>query len=101
MEKSNQVSVLPVDFGWCDVGNIEVFLTIKDNSGSLQNNGVLETQAKNNLVNVPNKLVALIGVNDLCVVETDEVLLITKREDAEKVRDIVKQIKKDGLTRYL
>jgi len=101
MEKSNQVSVLPVDFSWCDVGDIEVFLTIKDNSGSLQNNGIIQTAAKNNLVNVPNKLVALIGVDDLCIVETDEVLLITKREDAQKVRDIVKQIKKDGLNNYL
>jgi len=101
MEKSNRVSVLPVDFAWCDVGNLEIFLSIKDMFGSLKNDKVFSSESHNNLVNVPNKLVALIGVSDLCVVETDQVLLIAKRQDTQKIRDVVKQIKQEGFTEYL
>lgn len=100
MEKSNCTSVLPVDFAWCDVGSLEIFLSIKDMFGSL-NTKVIQTESHHNLVNVPNKLVALIGVSDLCVVETDKVLLITKRQDTQKVRDIVKLVKQQGFTQYL
>ncbi|MCX5922361.1 MAG: mannose-1-phosphate guanylyltransferase [Candidatus Dependentiae bacterium] len=101
MEKSSRVSVLPVDFSWCDVGNIEIFLSIKNVCGGLNVSNVFETESHNNLVDVPNKLVALIGVDDLCIVETDHVLLITKRDEAEKVRAIVKQLKQKELTEYL
>ncbi len=101
MEKSRNISVLPVDFDWCDVGNIEVFLSIKKQLGSLNEENVIKTESTNNLVDVPKKLVALIGVHDLCIVETDEVLLITKREEAEKVRDIVKQLKQKEFHEFL
>lgn len=101
MEKSKRVSVLPVDFAWCDVGNIEIFLSIKDQYDGLKKDTVLTTESKNNLVDVPNKLVALIGVNDLCIVETDQVLLITKRDEAEKVRAIVKALKQGAFKEYL
>ena len=101
MEKSCHVSVLPVDFAWCDVGTIETFLSIKEQCGGLGAGNVIEVEACNNLVDVPNKLVALIGVHDVCVVQTDQVLLITKREDSEKVRAIVKQLKHKELHEYL
>lgn len=101
MEKSKRVAVLPVDFAWWDVGNIEIFLSIKDQYGALNKEKIVSTESENNLIDVPNKLVALIGVNNLCVVQTDEVLLITKREDAEKVRAIVKSLKQGSLKNYL
>lgn len=101
MEKSQNIAVLPVDFDWCDVGNIEVFLSVKNKLDSLKTDNIIQTGSTNNLVNVPKKLVALIGVQDLCIVETDEVLLITKREESEKVREIVKQIKQQELHEFL
>ncbi len=101
MEKSKRITVLPVNFSWYDIGNIEIFLTIKNACGGLSKNRTISAESKNNLVDVPNKLVALIGVEDLCVVETDEVLLITKRNEAEKVRAIVKTLKESTLKEYL
>lgn len=101
MEKSTRVSVLPVNFSWCDVGNIEVFLTIKNEYGSLDAQRVVQVDAHNNLVDVPDKVVALIGVDDLCVVQTESALLITKRSEAEKVRAVVKQMKHKKLEAYL
>ncbi len=91
IEQSNVVSVLPVDFSWCDVGNVQVYLSIEQEFKQLKE--PVQVEAKNNVVHVPNKTVALIGVDDLCVVETDDALLITKRTEAEKVRDVVKQLR--------
>ena len=101
MEKSKRISVLPVDFSWCDVGNIEIFLSIKEQYGALNNKKLLEVESSNNLVDVEDKLVALIGVQDLCIVQTDQVLLVTKREDSEKVRAIVKMLKQGAFADYL
>ena len=97
IERSDRAWVLPVDFSWCDVGNVDVFLSIKDRLHGLQKNieqkSTVQVDAHNNIVDVPDKLVALVGVDDLCVVETPDALLITKRTDAEKVRSIVDQLK--------
>ena len=100
MEKSKRVSVLPVDFAWCDVGNIEVFLSIKEQY-DIKSHDHITVNAKNNLIDVPNKLVALIGIDDVCIVETDQVLLITKRSEAEQVRAVVKQLKQGARKEYL
>jgi len=100
MEHSKQVHVLPVDFAWCDVGNIEVFLSLKQQYNTLDNN-FIAIESSNNLVDVPKKLVALVGVEDLCVVETEDALLITKRNKAERVRSIVKLLKNSRFDSYL
>lgn len=100
MEKSKKVSVLPVDFNWCDVGNIEVFLSLKQQYNTLDAN-FISVDSRNNLVDVPGRLVALVGVDDLCIVEVDDALLITKRKTAEEVRGIVKLLKQGGYRQHL
>jgi mannose-1-phosphate guanylyltransferase len=100
MERSANVFVLPVDFSWCDVGNVDVFMSLHDKF-SVSNKKTIQIDSKSNLVSVPNKLVALIGVDDLCVIETDDALLITKRSQAEKVREIVKALKDKKQIEYL
>ncbi len=100
IEKSNRVWVLPVDFSWCDVGNVDVFLSIKAQFG-LKKPDVITVESHNNLIDVPDKLVALGGVDDLCIVETADALLITKRSDAEKVRSVVAQLKQKEKMEYL
>lgn len=100
LERSKKVSVLPVDFSWCDVGNIEVFLSLKQQYNTLDAN-FISVDSHNNLVDVPSRLVALVGVDDLCIVEVDDALLITKRKSAEEVRGIVKLLKQGGYKQHL
>lgn len=100
MERSDKVSVLPVDFNWCDVGNIEVFLLLKQQYNTLDAN-FIAYEAHNNLVDVPGKLVALVGVDDLCIVEVDDALLITKRTSTENVRGIIKLLKQGRYMKHL
>lgn len=104
MEKSNRISVLPVDFAWCDVGNLEIFLSLQKQFGLLndeEQSRHISVNAHNNLVHVPNQLVALIGVDDLCIVQTDDVLLIAKRDATEQVKVVVKQLKNGAQKSYL
>ncbi len=98
IEKSNHIFVQPVKFSWCDVGNIDIFLSLKNN---VQKVKPIMINASNNLIDVPNKLVAIIGVDDLCVVETNDALLITKRSEAEKVRAVVKELKNSNKQEYI
>ena len=100
MEKSNNIFVIPADFPWCDVGNIEVFLTIQKQHMQLRNN-VVSVDSTNNLVDVKNTLVALVGIEDLCIVQANGILLITKRDKAEKVKQVVQQIKDSKNSHYL
>jgi mannose-1-phosphate guanylyltransferase len=100
LEKSSHVWVVPTDINWCDVGNIGVLLELQKEHNSLSPN-TIALGAHNNLVQ-SKTLAVLIGVDDLCVVQTDDVLLITKKEDAERVKAIVGQLKQqDNLTGYL
>jgi mannose-1-phosphate guanylyltransferase len=100
MEKSKNILVVPATFDWCDVGNVGIFLSLKNEHESLSDR-VIAIDASNNLVDVPEKLVAIVGVNDLCIIESQNALLITKREDAEKVRSVISQIKQSGWQEYL
>ncbi len=100
IEKSANSWVLPVDFSWCDVGNLEMFLSIKYLQNKEMTN-VIQVNSANSLIEVPKKLVVLVGVDDLCVVETDDTLVITKRSEVEKIRDVVGQLKKNKQVEYL
>jgi len=100
MEKSRKISVFPADFEWCDVGNIEVFLSLQKHYG-LPDACTMSVNANNNMVCAPKKFVALVGVENLCVVETDDVLLITKQGEAEKVKRLVQKLKKSEHNQYV
>ena len=93
--------VIPVDFEWHDVGTLENFLTLqqKANKTSIQQN-IITLEARDNLVSSP-LLTVLIGVDDVCVVQTNDVLLIVKRSDVEKVMLVVQELKKKNLNQYL
>jgi mannose-1-phosphate guanylyltransferase len=98
LEKSKNIAVVPATFSWCDVGNVAVFLSLQQSNTTTS---VVAVDAHNNFVSAPNKTVALIGVDDLCVVETENALLICKQSEAEKVRNVVQYLKKNGMTKNL
>lgn len=91
MEKSKNIATIPVDFDWYDVGNLEVFLSLKTKYKDEQN--IIEIESKNNLIDIKNKTVALIGVSDLCIVEQNDALVIVHRSKVEDVKKITNLIK--------
>ncbi len=102
MEKSNATCVLPATFKWSDVGNLDIFLTLQGKTQEASKN-VFTLNAHNNLVDTTNKekCIALIGVDDLCIVDTPDALLVAKRADVEKVKNILQQIRDAGKNEIL
>ena len=68
MEKSDKINVVPVDFEWFDVGNLEIFLTLQQSVHSNASSAnVIEINAKNNLISSSSgKIITLLGVDDVC-----------------------------------
>ncbi|MEA2097021.1 MAG: mannose-1-phosphate guanylyltransferase [Candidatus Cloacimonadota bacterium] len=97
MEQAEKRVVIPVDYGWSDVGSWKALYDISDKD---ENNNVINCEYKiidsnNNYIN-SKKFVALIGVDDLVVVESEDALLITKIDRSEDVKNIVEELKKEG-----
>lgn len=100
IEKSKNIWVVPCTYSWHDVGNVTTFLSLKQQNTTSFSNHLL-INSHNNLIDVPNKLVALIDIDDLCIIQTADALLITKKDSAEKVRTLVSSLKKQNLNHYL
>ncbi len=105
MEKTKNSLVIPAEFGWSDVGSWDALWEVseKDAAGiAARNPGkLISVNARNSLVHSPRKLVALVDVDDLIVVETDDALLICKRGSSQDVRRVVELLEAQGKTQYL
>ncbi len=101
MEKSDALLVVPGDFGWSDLGSWESSweLSEKDESGNAAPKDTVFVDARNNLVedlrskSDKKKVIALVGVEDLCVIETDDALLVMPRSRSQDVREVVSELK--------
>lgn len=99
MEKSQRVAVIPLDVTWTDLGSFDAFYDefIPDDQGNITFDGDILIDSGNNLLYTDkNKAVALIGVNDLIVVDEKDALLICKKDQSQKVKEVVKKLKATG-----
>ena len=104
MEKAGNVLVVPGDFGWSDLGSWDALWEIskKDENGNAVSRGsLIGIDACDSLVHSPGKLVALVGVRDLIVVETDDALLICGRGRSQDVRKVVEILEGNDSKEYL
>ena len=104
-EQHSQLYCLPADFGWNDLGSwaalYEHQLAQQPNAPAAnitESAGTLSIDARGNYVYSPEKFVALVGVEDLIVVDTGDALLITTRHHSQDVGNVVKQLIADGNT---
>ena len=103
MEKAENVLVVPGDFDWSDLGSWDALWEVsgKDGNGNVARGDFVGIDAGDCLIHSPGKLVALVGVRDLLVVETDDALLICRRGRSQDVRKVVEVLEKDGRKEYL
>ncbi len=105
LERTERVATLEADIDWSDIGSwgalIDVLST--DAEGNLFSGEVLGIDARDvTAYGPPGKLIALVGVEDLVVVDTPDALLICRREGAQRVRDVVERLnEKEALQRYI
>lgn len=105
MERAGRVAVVKGDFGWNDVGSWESAweLAPHDAAGNASPESAALVDAKGNLVrslsaNSKKKVIALVGVENLIVVDTDDAILVIPRDRAQDVRMIVDALKARGQT---
>jgi mannose-1-phosphate guanylyltransferase len=99
MEKVDSVSVVPGSFDWSDLGSWTSAweLSPHDERDNVLPQGGIGLDASGNYAWAPEgKLVALVGVNDLVVVDSGDALLVVPRERAQDVREIVAALRERG-----
>lgn len=103
MEKESGLRVVAGDFGWSDLGSWESAWELgqKDDRGNLGGDGHIFVDSSRNLVYAgadakSGKTIALIGVEDLCVIDTGDALLVLRRERSQDVRLVVEELKRRG-----
>jgi mannose-1-phosphate guanylyltransferase len=98
-----RVAVVPARFDWNDVGTWVAVPELwgYDKAGNAALGPTLPIDAHDCIVYSPQHLVALLGVKDLIVVESDDALLVCARDRAQDVRQITDALKKRGWSRYL
>lgn len=104
-EKADNIVVIPGDFGWSDVGDWKVVYDLrqKDSKGVSVADGseVINIGSENVLVDAGKKLVALVGVEDLVVIDTGNALLIAKNDKTQDVKKVVEKLKDEKKEEYL
>ena len=95
MERSQEVSVLPFESDWSDLGAWDAVLeqlpTDKDGNAVIGDG--LIAGSRNTLIRSERRLVAALGVEDLLIVETPDVVLVSKKEAAQDVKQIVERLR--------
>ena len=96
MEKSTKVKVVPSNIDWSDVGSFDALFEEmpKDENNNTLTEKHIAIDSKNNLVYAKDKYVATVDVEDLIIVDTGDALLVSKKGSSQKVKEVVKEIKK-------
>lgn len=107
-EKADNLVLIPGDFGWDDVGDWKIVYDLekKNHAGNVivkgtHSNNVVAIDSHQNLVHPDGKLIAMVGVNDMIVIDTGEILLIIPKSRSQEVKKIVEKLKKDNREEYL
>ncbi|MDE0000420.1 MAG: mannose-1-phosphate guanylyltransferase/mannose-6-phosphate isomerase [Gammaproteobacteria bacterium] len=103
MEKTARAAVLPVDFGWSDIGSWESVLeaTGVDGQGNCFAGDVLPLDVEDTLIHADHRLVSAIGVGRLIIVETADAVLVADRGRAQDVTNLVARLKGSGRSEHL
>ncbi|MEN8174628.1 MAG: mannose-1-phosphate guanylyltransferase/mannose-6-phosphate isomerase [Pseudomonadota bacterium] len=95
MEKTENAMVVPLEAGWSDVGSWAALWDIGDKNaqGNVVTGDVWVEDAQNCYLHAENKMIAAVGVSDLVVVETLDGVMVTHRERAQDVKNLVEQLR--------
>ena len=103
MEKAEDIYTIPGNFGWDDVGSwlaLERFNRTND-SGNVVSGNVISIDTKNSIIQGSDKLIATVGVDNLIVVDTEDALLICKKESAQDIKQVLENLKICNRNEYL
>jgi mannose-1-phosphate guanylyltransferase/mannose-6-phosphate isomerase len=95
MEKTRRAAVVPVSYGWSDVGSWRTVwnITPKDAAGNAAQGKAVFVDARGSYVSSDKALVALLGVENLVVVATEDAVLVARRDDANEMKRLIAKLK--------
>lgn len=103
MEKSSQVAVIPCDIGWQDIGAWDAMATLTeaDDLGNRIDGDAILQNTKDCFVKSDDKrLVALVGLDNVMVVDTPDALLVADKSQVQQVKNIFNQLKENDHEAY-
>ena len=94
MERTSRAVVRPVSMGWSDIGSWESLWEVhpKDDGGNAITGSVVNVDCENNYLRAGDRTLAVLGVKDLVVVDTDDALLIVHRSRSEEVKTLLQHV---------
>ena len=97
MEKTGHASVVPLDAGWSDLGSWTALWEVsdKDARGNAHHGDVIEIDCVDTYA-YGNRLIAMVGMEDTIVVETDDAVMVGHRDRMQEIKEIVARIKASG-----
>ncbi|MBS0462492.1 MAG: mannose-1-phosphate guanylyltransferase/mannose-6-phosphate isomerase [Proteobacteria bacterium] len=97
MEKTGRGFVLPIDVGWSDVGSWSALADVSthDALGNAHRGDVLAIDTRNTLAWSERRLLALVGLDDMVVVDTDDAVLVAHKDRVQDIKQIVARLKRD------
>lgn len=103
LEKTAPIYTIPSDFGWDDVGGWIAMERLwgKDKDGNSVKGNVIHADMKNTVVMGDKRLIAVLGTEDLIIVDTDDALLVCKKNGAQNIKGLIAELKKGDNIKYL
>ncbi len=103
LERSDKVSLIPCDIEWSDVGSWDAVYEISphDEEGNVLTGDVIAIDCSGSLLRGKGRLLAAVGLADVIVVETADAILLAKRGDSQRVREIVDKLKERGSREHI
>ncbi len=94
MEKTSLAVVVPIDVGWSDIGSYEALWEAleRDQSGNAHSGEALLVEVSGSLVKATARMVAVAGLDDIVVVETEDAVIVVPRHRSQLVRDLVAEL---------
>jgi mannose-1-phosphate guanylyltransferase len=102
MEKTDDAVVVPMDAGWSDIGSWSSLWDIseKDGNGNATYGDVMLHKSNNCYVRTDGKLVAAIGLDDLVIVSTKDVLVVAHKDSVQDVKVVAQQLRSESRTEW-
>ncbi len=95
MEKTNDAAVVPMDAGWSDVGSWSTLWEVseKDGNGNVTRGDAMLHNVKDSYVYGEERLISVIGLDDVVVVETKDAVLVAAKDQVQDIKSVVNQLK--------
>ncbi len=103
MEKAEGVLVNSGDFGWSDVGSWQAAADLwpKDEKENAVRGRALVVDSRRCLIHSPHRLAAAVGLEDVIIVDTEDALLVCRRDRDQAVKEVIERLEKQGKKKYL